>query len=393
MTTDTHTASFAASDDRILRGRLVSSLEALEELEATGELDAGGRATARRLADHLADIGGLTSTAAVVEAAQRLRSVLRLDAVAVPRLRELCHAVRAAVGGATLQKDEVVLVVEDDPGMQEVLLESLTSPRWELLTAASVAEAQRVLSDREVSLVILDLRLPDGDGRDVLSFMRHDPTLHTVPVVVTSGSGGLPVTEALALGADGYVPKPFDPHLLKATAAGLLARHAERSRESRVDALTGLPNRLALEETFQRVQAHAQRAKERFSVAILDLNSFKSINDTHGHLTGDQLLRWFARVMRQSLRAADYFARWGGDEFVAVLPGTPVTGGVTVLEHCLLSIESAPFMTPLGVPLRACFSAGVVEVGPRDTLQQVLSEADRRLYRMKSTGRLELPDL
>ena len=89
----------------------------------------------------------------------------------------------------------------------------------------------------------------------------------------------------------------------------------------------------------------------------------------------------------------DELAAAGGLQNGEVLPGTPVTGGVTVLEHCLLSIESAPFMTPLGVPLRACFSAGVVEVGPRDTLQQVLSEADRRLYRMKSTGRLELPDL
>jgi two-component system, cell cycle response regulator len=378
--------SLGSTPGRIDRGRFMSALEALEALQAEGELDVDGRATARRLAHLMLELSKRVDLPRVTRAASDLDPALRGGGDFRSELRELCRSVRRITSEWVSLEGETILVVEDDLDMQEVLTESLDSPRWEVICASNIAEAKLWLQERIVSLVVLDLRLPDGDGRDVLELIRQVPGTSTVPVVVTSGLGGLPVAESLALGADAYLSKPFDPGLFRATVGRLLTLHAERSKESRTDGLTGLPNRRALSEAFLRARAQASRSGESFTLAILDLNSFKAINDTHGHLIGDQVLIWFARIMRGALRTGDYLARWGGDEFVVLLRGSESLGGLAVLKRCLEALDENPFVTRRGIPLRACFSAGVVESRPGQSLEEALAEADRGLYRMKATG-------
>lgn len=169
--------------------------------------------------------------------------------------------------------------------------------------------------------------------------------------------------------------------------ARLRQRAMDAEAEADLDSLTGLMIRRALVRSFRRDLASARRHNRPLTVAVLDLDHFKSVNDTYGHMMGDMVLKTFAEVMRQSLRGSDLAGRWGGEEFVIVLPDTDAAGALIVLEKIRRAIWEERFPTPAH-SLSVTMSAGVAQyVGGNTSVEDLIHAADTALYEAKESGR------
>jgi diguanylate cyclase (GGDEF)-like protein len=156
-------------------------------------------------------------------------------------------------------------------------------------------------------------------------------------------------------------------------------------RASGTDALTGIPNRRAMMEHLQAELPRAARAGTPFSVLMADVDRFKAVNDTHGHETGDRLLQALAKALAEGLRAYDTCARWGGEEFLVLLPGTPLEGALEVGEKLVRSGLSLSVPAGKG-PLNASLSVGAAQWRAGEDLDSVLRRADAAMYEAKGLG-------
>lgn len=180
---------------------------------------------------------------------------------------------------------------------------------------------------------------------------------------------------------------------LARTVADLEAqlRHATEAletalRESRTDPITQLRNRRAFEEDLAQQLSLRERYGTPFSLLMLDIDHFKSINDEYGHPGGDELLRQFAALVSRTHRRSDCAARYGGDEFTLLLPQTPEEGAVAIAQRLRQTVEAEPFRIER-IELRIRVSAGVAEARSGDTAEELVSRADRALYGAKASGR------
>jgi len=152
------------------------------------------------------------------------------------------------------------------------------------------------------------------------------------------------------------------------------------------DALTGLLNRRAMVELLAREHPRIERGQGPLSVALLDIDWFKRINDNLGHGAGDEVLRRFATLVNSRLRAADALARWGGEEFLLLMPDTDSASACLAVERLRRKVESLELATPGGA-LKFTLSAGTVERRPGEPLLEMIARADRALYAAKAAGR------
>lgn len=177
-----------------------------------------------------------------------------------------------------------------------------------------------------------------------------------------------------------------------------LERANSKLRELSIrDELTGLHNRRHLTDRLEQESERSRRYGHRFSVAMIDIDHFKKINDSQGHSVGDEILVNFARILRQQARFVDHLGqapdrtlgRFGGEEFLIILPGTSLEGAVICLERMREAVTRAPIETSAG-PLSVSFSAGLAAQGPDETAEALLQRADEALYRAKEAGRNRL---
>jgi diguanylate cyclase len=169
-------------------------------------------------------------------------------------------------------------------------------------------------------------------------------------------------------------------------ALGFRANLEEQRQKALIDPLTGLPNRAAWEERLTHEIALWQKNKNSLLVCILDLDHFKRINDGYGHLAGDRVLKIVAKVLKKQLRTGDFIARFGGEEFVILLPDTPVTAGLTLLEQIRTAVEQCPFHFK-SEPVTITVSSGMTALRPGERSDVALKRADQALYRAKESGR------
>jgi diguanylate cyclase (GGDEF)-like protein/PAS domain S-box-containing protein len=161
----------------------------------------------------------------------------------------------------------------------------------------------------------------------------------------------------------------------------------ELTQKALVDALTGLANRGALMQLFTRERLLCERVEKRLGVAIVDIDHFKSINDTHGHAVGDKVLQRVACTIVEALRRTDIVARWGGEEFVLLLPGCEAEGLHTPVEKALCAVRNQRFSAGNTAGFSVTFSAGAVLLERGETLESCVARADALLYRAKGAGR------
>ncbi len=342
--------------------------------------------TIRRMAHQLRGSGAsyghprISLAAAIVEDAGDEGLLASLDG--------LIGVLQETVDHAEIGERSCVVIIEDEADLSTLLEHTLAAADRRIHTATSIAEAQTLLTELRADLVILDLSLPDGDGRNLLAGLQDSPQTADVPVIVLSATAAEQTkTECLTLGAVQFLEKPFAPELISAAVSGVLRRRRRHSEEVRVDSLTGLTNRAGFREEFERAIKLSDRAHLPLALAILDLDHFKQVNDTFGHNTGDSVLREAGALLSRSLRQSDVSARWGGEEFVVLFQNTGATVACSVLSKLADALrgtviesegESLPVLT---------FSGGVVDVAPDDRLDAALGRADKLLYHAKRTGR------
>lgn len=368
------------------RSSLPASIEALKAARKTLAKSFDGSDSVRRIAHSLQRPAGSHGFRALNEAARAVENC---------RPEELAHGLDHLLSelirvSGTLGTGDLpgILVIEHEPQMARLLETILAGADRRIFGAGSAAEAWAALEDRQFALIILDLYLPDADGRSLLMRLRERSSTAGVPVIILSSVGGSqPKTECFALGADAYFEKPLAPEVLKAAVSARLHRSVEHRRESRQDALTGLPNRAAFREGFIRIVAMAARKQEPTSLALLDFDLLKRINDQLGHVAGDAALRHAAHAFSASLRRSDFLARWGGDELALLLPNTNLMGARFALDKLLSALAASPFRTSDGLPVGLSFSAGLISVAPEASMEAAIAEADRCLYLAKSGGR------
>lgn len=282
-----------------------------------------------------------------------------------------------------------VVVVEDDPAQLKLLTGWLEEINCRVHTATSAQAARDTLMNETPDLALLDVDLPDVDGYALARMMRQDPRLALVPVVfLTARQTIADEMEGLRAGGDDFLVKPVERgHLLQ-----VVLTRTERGRRIREmvhrDGLTGVLNHATLMAELDHAVAYAGRHGEPLCFLMLDLDHFKRINDTWGHLVGDQVLMHVARVFKAGVRGSDLLGRYGGEEFGIILRKCPPANGRAIAEKLREMLAEAPIQMQGGTEIPLRVSIGVASFpGSGTTATDVATSADLALYRAKSGGR------
>jgi two-component system, cell cycle response regulator len=286
-----------------------------------------------------------------------------------------------------------ILIAEDD-AVSRRLLEAFAAKRgYEVITASNGEEALRCLSDDGAPrLAILDWMMPGMEGTEVCRRLRAQSTdrPYVYVLLLTARTEREDLLQGLRSGADDYVRKPFDPPELDArlrTGQRILDLQALRFGATH-DALTGLANRSVILETLNREHSRQRREGGAFGIILADIDHFKDVNDTQGHLCGDDVLREVTNAMKESVRPYDTVGRYGGEEFLIVVPEADAPTALRVAERIRRAVESRVIACgESSVRVTASFGIAASR-GPEPLrLQILLHSADEALYRAKSNGR------
>lgn len=293
-----------------------------------------------------------------------------------------------------LSNQAKILIVDDAPVNIQILNEALKTDN-RIFFATSGRDALDVAAKTIPDLILLDVMMPDMDGYEVCRKLKSDPLLREIPIIfITAMSQHEDEATGFELGAVDYISKPFSPSLVKLRVRNHLELKRQRdtlSRLAMLDGLTGLPNRRAFDDQFDREWRRAFRNTTSLCLIMLDIDHFKGYNDSYGHIEGDSCLKLIASVLEKSLdRPGDIVARFGGEEFVCLLPETSADGGGLIAEKLRATVQA------LGIPHRSSVTApsvtislGVAWTVPKasESPESLLVLADSLLYRAKREGR------
>ena len=294
-----------------------------------------------------------------------------------------------------------ILVAEDNPIFQTVLRSMLTKWGYDAVVVHNGNDAWQWMQAPDAPrLAILDWMMPGMDGVEVCRRVRaelREPYVYIL--LLTARTEAQDLVEGMDAGADDYLTKPFNAHELRVRLrAGrriielqeqlLLTREALRVQATH-DGLTGLLNRLSILAALHNELDRAVREQKPLAALMLDLDHFKEINDRFGHLAGDAVLREAARRMRTSVRSYDSVGRYGGEEFLIVLPGCDGAVAREQAERIRLSLSERPFLIFDGKPLRVTCSIGIscLSAPRRTEMDALIRDADLALYNAKNAGR------
>jgi two-component system, cell cycle response regulator len=291
-----------------------------------------------------------------------------------------------------------ILMVDDRPALSD-RIQNMLSSEHAVDIERDPTEALFHAAEGNYDLVIVSLDLDNFDGLRLCSQLRSLERTRNVPILaVAEADNNTRLVRALEIGVNDYLVRPFDKNEIMARVRTQIRkkRYAERLRDNVqlsiemaiTDALTSLYNRRYMETHVGTLVDQAISRGKPLSVLMLDIDYFKSINDTHGHDAGDDVLQDFATRIRKSIRGIDLACRYGGEEFVVVMPETDMAVATMVAERLRRRIASEPFPIQKGTRMiEVTISIGIAALGPNDDAAAVIKRADQALYRAKRDGR------
>lgn len=287
----------------------------------------------------------------------------------------------------SFQEPYRVLLVDDDKMLADYYVQTLISAGMDAVAITSPSRVLAVMGEHYPEIVLLDLYMPECSGIEVLKVIRQDPQYDGLPVVFLSTESGLEMQQnAMQIGAEDFLQKPVtDVNLIMAVRI-----RAERFRALtaliRQDSLTGLLNHVSFNLRLEAEVVRSRRTNEPLSVAMLDIDHFKKVNDTYGHPQGDQVIKSLAQLLRKRLRKSDIIGRYGGEEFIIAMPNTLPSQAVKILDELRESFGKLRFETPQG-EFGCTVSGGVAATPPKESAIGLTNLADKALYLVKSSGR------
>jgi diguanylate cyclase (GGDEF)-like protein len=290
-------------------------------------------------------------------------------------------------------KKNSVLIVDDEESNIMALTHILGSD-YTVCAAKDGQDAIEVAEELSPDIILLDVIMPDMDGYAVIKALKNLEKTMDIPVIFITGlSEAEDEEKGLVLGAADYISKPFSPAIVKLRInyhLKMLDQLHTIEMLSLIDQLTSIPNRRGFDKQMKMEWSRAIREKTPLSFLIMDVDKFKVYNDTYGHQQGDFVLRKVAHTVEQTLnRPADFAARWGGEEFVVLLPNTDATGALNIAEQIRLNISEVIIPCADGAETKVTISIGANTIIPEvnSSCDNFVSEADKALYRAKETGR------
>jgi len=292
-----------------------------------------------------------------------------------------------------------ILICDDDPADRKLVrtyLQQVTGKEVVLLEASRTEEIQNALDKGRIDLVLMDNQMP---GKSGMEWLAEIAKRQLTPVVMLTGSGTEEIAvQALQEGALGYLPKDSlsQETLVNAINVALdkwtrlqqaRADKEELERLANFDSLTGLYNRQAILDKLRELINLAKRYKEDFSLSMLDIDHFKRVNDRYGHLTGDEVLEKIAALIRRNIRDTDIAGRYGGEEFIIILPQTDLSSAMVVAERIRNIIEDAEMKDSAGDVFVITVSQGLSSWEQGEDAYSLISRADEALYKAKENGR------
>lgn len=285
-----------------------------------------------------------------------------------------------------------ILVADDDPITTAILVQTLRNWGYDTVTAGSGIAALKILCEENApTLMILDWMMPEMSGAELCRYIRKGfaENRYIYTIVLTGKKEKRDLVEALEAGADDFIQKPFDPDELRVrlrTAVRILELQSALLTRARNDSLTGLLNHGAILEELVKEFSRGRRERKPVSLILADLDHFKQVNDRYGHLAGDAVLMAAAEKIRSTVRCYDHVGRYGGEEFLVVLPGCDLKDATHLSERIRKAMDAAlhenqsiPFTISMGISCTVDF---------KDTSPlQLIHDADQALYKAKENGR------
>lgn len=307
--------------------------------------------------------------------------------------------------------------MDDVPTNIKILRELLVGD-FELFLATNGEMAIEVAESKLPDLILMDVMMPVMDGIMACEILHTRPATATIPVIfITAKNDVEDMVKGFEVGGVDYVTKPFNPaelnarvktHLeLKASREQLLRSRrqledANRQLEDRndqlnqaieqlniavmTDPLTGLHNRRYMTQAIEQEKLRFKRTERPFALVIADIDHFKVVNDTHGHECGDEVLKQVSRTILGMLREQDHVARWGGEEFLIMLPETGLKGAELVADKLRMAVAETVTKGPDG-GVKVTMTFGVAEFSNMVSVDEIIKNADNALYQGKETGR------
>jgi len=283
-----------------------------------------------------------------------------------------------------------IMIVDDTKGNIDILRQFLVKFGFKITVALNGEMALDLIPILKPDLILLDIMMPEMDGYEVCRRLKKDEDLKNIPVIFITAKGETEdVLEGFGVGAVDFIMKPFKLEEVYArvkTHLTLSAALKKLTLDSETDPLTGLFNRRTFLQKIENEAMRFKRTKKTFSILFGDIDFFKKINDTYGHSAGDDVLINISRLLIAEKREIDQVARWGGEEFLILLPETDLRGAVQLSNKIRELVSAKPIIyEEQEIPVTMSF--GVSQYNGDSDIEKTIDLADQRLYLAKKSGR------
>lgn len=285
-----------------------------------------------------------------------------------------------------------ILVVDDNLNNIRLLTDILEDENFTVYTADNGAAVLAMVHKLKPDVILLDIMMPGLDGFEVCKLLKNDFDIKDIPVImVTAKTEGIDIKKSLEMGAFDYIKKPIDEIevIARVQSAIRFKQTQDKLKEMAMkDGLTGLYNHALLIELFEKEIDKQQRNNGSISFAMIDIDNFKKINDTYGHISGDTVLKELSNILMSSVRGGDIVGRYGGEEFSIVFPGIDEQNAFQLCERIRKEVEDFNF--EIGIEtVKITISIGINfnELKGIINKREIIQKADEALYRAKHNGR------